>query len=64
MQRTPFDRLRPGMITASNVFSADGRLLIKTDVPLTEPYLQRLMQLGIPSVYTRNSLFEPGSGNS
>ncbi len=58
MQRTPFDRLRPGMITASNVFSADGRLLIKTDVPLTEPYLQRLLQLGIPSVYTRNSLFE------
>lgn len=58
MQRTPYDRLRPGMITAANVFSADGRLLLKTDVQLTEPYLQRLMQLGIPSVYTRNSLFE------
>ena len=36
MQRTPIDRLRPGMITAANVFSANGRLLIKAEVSITE----------------------------
>jgi len=58
MQRTPIDRLRPGMITAANVFSANGRLLIKAEVSITEHYLQRLLQIGVPSVYIRNPLFE------
>ncbi len=58
MQRVPFKRLRPGMVSAANVFSADGRLLIKADVPLTEHYIQRLSQLEGPSMYVRTPFFE------
>ena len=58
MQRVPLARLRPGMITAGNVYSAEGHVLLSADVALKENYLKRLAQVGILAVYIRNPYFE------
>lgn len=58
MQRISLTHLHPGMVTAKNVFSADGRILISADVELTESYVERLANFGILSVYIHNPYFE------
>jgi len=58
LQRVPLARLRPGMITAGNVYSAEGHVLLSADVALKENYLKRLAQVGILAVYIRNPYFE------
>lgn len=58
MQRISLTHLRPGMVTAKNIFSADGRILISANVELTERYVERLAQFEILSVYIRNPYFE------
>lgn len=58
MQRVSLDRLRPGMMTSENVFTADGQLLLKANAEIQESYLLRLRQIGIPAVYVRNPYFD------
>ena len=58
VQRIPLTHLRPGMVTAKNVFCADGRILIGAEVELTERYIQHLLHFKILSVYIRNPYFE------
>lgn len=58
MQRISLAHLRPGMVTARAVYSADGRVLVNADAELKEKYLERLSQLGVLSVYIRNPYFE------
>jgi len=58
VQRIPLTHLCPGMVTAKNIFSADGRVLIGADVELTERYIERLAHFKILSVYIRNPYFE------
>ena len=53
MQRVSLERLRPGMVIASNVYSADGRLLVRSDATISEQYLSRMAKLNITSVYVR-----------
>jgi HD-GYP domain-containing protein (c-di-GMP phosphodiesterase class II) len=58
VQRISIKHLCPGMITARNVFNADGRILIGTDRELSEKYIERLSQLGVLAVYIHNPYFE------
>ncbi|VBB07430.1 Hypothetical protein LUCI_2679 [Lucifera butyrica] len=56
MQRISIDALIPGMVTARDIFSAEGRILLGRGVLLTQRYIQRLRELGIYSVYIQSSL--------
>ena len=38
-------KIRPGMIVGKNIYSADGRILLKKDVIITEGYLAQLDRL-------------------
>ena len=58
MQRVSLERLRPGMMTSENVFTADGQLLLGANAEIQESYLLRLRQIGIPAVYVRNPYFD------
>ncbi len=58
MQKISVEHLRPGMITARNIFSADGVLLLNSGIMLCERYIDRLKQLGIMSVYIQNPLLK------
>ncbi len=58
MQRVSLSVLQPGMTVATNVRGADGRLLVRNGMVLTDSSIQKLANLGIGSVYIRNPLFE------
>ena len=58
MQRMLVSRLMEGMITARNVFSADGIMLLAADKEITAAYIRRLEDLGIYAIYVRNPLCE------
>ena len=58
MQRILVSELKPGMQTARNVISADGRLLLSADSRVTDSYIRRLQELGIYAIYVRNPFFE------
>jgi putative nucleotidyltransferase with HDIG domain len=58
MQKISVQHLRPGMITARNIFTVDGVLLLNSDIMLCERYIDRLKQLGIMSVYIKNPLLK------
>jgi HD-GYP domain-containing protein (c-di-GMP phosphodiesterase class II) len=45
------------MVTARNVLSADGRLLLAEGQIITEAYIRRLQELGIYAIYVRNPYF-------
>jgi putative nucleotidyltransferase with HDIG domain len=58
MQRVSLAVLQPGMTVASNVRGADGRLLVRSGMVLTDSSIRKLNNLGIGSVYIKNPLFE------
>lgn len=58
MQRVSLAVLQPGMTVAGNVRGADGRLLVRSGMVLTDSSIKKLTNLGIGSVYIRNPLFE------
>lgn len=58
MQRVSLAVLQPGMTVASNVRGADGRLLVRSGMVLTDSSIRKLNNLGIGSIYIRNPLFE------
>lgn len=47
---TVFDA-KPGMVIARPVYGRDGRRLLLTNVELTEQYINRLVELGVPTIY-------------
>ncbi|MDT8902480.1 HD-GYP domain-containing protein [Anaeroselena agilis] len=58
MQRVSLAVLQSGMTVAGNVRGADGRLLVRNGMVLTDASIKKLASLGIGSVYIRNPLFE------
>lgn len=58
MQRVLVSQLNVGMVTARNVFSADGRMLLAAEREITESYIRRLQELGIYAIYVRNPFFD------
>ena len=54
MQRIVVSELKNGMVTARNVLSADGKLLLADGQVITESYIRRLQELGIYAIYVRN----------
>jgi HD-GYP domain-containing protein (c-di-GMP phosphodiesterase class II) len=46
------------MITARNVFSTDGRMLLAADKEITESYIRRLQEMEVYAIYVRNPLFD------
>lgn len=51
-------KIRPGMIVGKNIYSADGRILLKKDVIITEGYLAQLDRLDIPYIYVKDHIDE------
>jgi len=58
MLRLPVKKLRPGLITARNIYNAKGRMLLSYDIVLDERLIQRLADMGIDSVYVANPYFK------
>lgn len=58
MQRVLVSQLKTGMITARNVYSADGRMLLAADKEITDSYIRRLQEIGLYAIYVRNPLFD------
>lgn len=54
MRIMSIDRIRPGMIVGKNIYSADGNILLKRNVVITEGYLVQLDRLGIPHIYIKD----------
>jgi len=46
------------MVTARNVFSADGLMLLAADKEVTDSYIRRLHELNVYAIYVRNPFFE------
>ena len=45
MRVVSIDKIKPGMIIGKNIYSADGRILLKENVLITEGYLVQLNRL-------------------
>ena len=45
-------------MTARNIFSADGRMLLAADTEVTPSYIRRLCDLGVYAIYVHNPFFE------
>lgn len=58
MQRISISHAKPEMVTENNIYSADGRLLLRSGIKLTGSYIKRLHDLGVGSVYINNPYFE------
>jgi len=58
MLRLSVENLRPGLITARNIYNAKGKMLLSYDIVLDERLIQRLANMGIDSVYVTNPYFK------
>ncbi|MDU2063265.1 MAG: HD-GYP domain-containing protein [Sporomusaceae bacterium] len=58
MLRLTVDQLQPGMVTARNIFSANGKLLLAQNIILDEPMISRLETMGIDSVFVNHPFLE------
>lgn len=58
MQRVVLSQLKPGMITARNIYDGDGRKLLSSDMALTSKFIERLAELKVSAVYITNSYME------
>lgn len=56
MQRVPVNELRPGMLSARNIYNAEGNLLLAADRILTASQIRRLISQQAGSVYIHNEL--------
>ncbi len=56
MRVVSIDKIKPGMIVGKNIYSADGRILLKENVLITEGYLVQLNRLGIPYIYIKDCI--------
>ena len=59
MLRLSIENLRPGLITARNIYNAKGKMLLCYDIMLDEHLIERLTSMGIDSIYVlrEKSLF-------
>lgn len=51
MLRVSVNRLRPGTMLARDLYDAQGNILLRAMVPLTEGYIESLMRRGFAAVY-------------
>lgn len=51
MKRISVYDAEPGMILSRTVFGRDGRRLLQANVELTSQFIQRLIELGVPTIY-------------
>ena len=51
VRRVPVTEQQPGDLTARDVLSEDGRILLSTGVRLTRTYIDHLAQHGVEAVY-------------
>ncbi len=58
VQRIPLSLVKPGMVAARSVYSAEGLLLLAEGMIFTERYIKRLWDIGIMSVYIQNPLLQ------
>lgn len=56
MRKLSVDSLKPGMVVARAIYSADGQVLLNKGVVLKPSYIIRLKELGVPAVYIRDEL--------
>lgn len=54
MIRIRTENLTSGMIVARNIYSSDGRILLHAGIELNPNYINRLLTLGISSVYIKD----------
>lgn len=58
MQKLSVNLLEPGMVTHTRVHSADGNILLGSQLALTNNYIKSLSKLGVTSIYIKNPLLE------
>lgn len=58
MLRLAIDQLQPGMVTARNLFSANGNLLLSQDITLDESMISRLASMDIDSIFVNHPCLE------
>lgn len=58
MLRLTIDQLQPGMVTARNLFSANGNLLLAQQLMLDEAMISRLHIMGIDSIFINHPCLE------
>lgn len=51
MERLPIDKVRPGMYLVRTIEDSSGRVLLKAGTQLTARYIQKIHELGYPSIY-------------
>ncbi|CEP69322.1 Protein of unknown function DUF3391 [Moorella glycerini] len=56
MRKLSVDSLKPGMVVARSIYSAEGQVLLNKGVVLKPSYIIRLKELGVPAVYIRDEL--------
>ncbi|MDA8235851.1 MAG: HD-GYP domain-containing protein [Clostridia bacterium] len=54
MQRIPIEMASPGMVLGKSIYSSSGNILLSAGVPLTSLYIDRLRNLGVPSIYVKD----------
>lgn len=54
MQRISTNNLRPGQVIGKDILNADGDVLLRWGIVLTDKYIKRLIELGIYSIYIEN----------
>jgi HD-GYP domain-containing protein (c-di-GMP phosphodiesterase class II) len=54
MRRIPVAFVKPGMINARALYNSEGKILLAAGTALTDFCLERLIRLGIPSLYIRD----------
>ena len=50
MLHLPLEKIKPGMVTAQNIYNDRGVNYLASGIPMTELYLERLRELGIGSL--------------
>jgi HD-GYP domain-containing protein (c-di-GMP phosphodiesterase class II) len=58
MFRLTINQLQPGMVTARNIFSANGKLLLAQNITLDESMVSRLEAMGIDFIFVNHPYLE------
>ncbi len=58
MRRIRTVNLKPEMVVARTIFDSDSRVLLSSGMALTEKYIDRLIELGIASIFIKDGLLD------
>jgi HD-GYP domain-containing protein (c-di-GMP phosphodiesterase class II) len=58
MQRISTNNLHPGQVVGKDILNADGDILLRWGIVLTDKYIRRLRELDIHSIYVENPYVE------